>query len=67
MQVFLYSVKYCVTTNDKFAEILERKLSGKKEFIEIEIVENELERFPCYDLKNNKSSDLQYFSFLFQI
>ena len=50
MQVFLYSAKYRATTNDKkFAEILERKLREEKEFIEIEIVENELKRFPCYD------------------
>ena len=47
---FVVPAKYRATTNDKkFAEILERELLEKKEFIEIEIVENELKRFPCYD------------------
>ena len=42
--------KYIATTNDRrFAEILKVKLEEKKEFIGINVFENDLKTFPCYE------------------
>ena len=43
----VYPAKYCATTrSQRFAEILATKLQEKKEFILLQIVRNELKKFP---------------------